>query len=226
MSLRNRLLLVEDDESFGYILSKYLEMNDFQAKWVKSGTEASLAIKEEQFDLGILDIMLPEKDGFTLAKEWTAQQGNTPFIFLTAKLLKVDKLQGYKLGCLDFIVKPIEEEVFIAKINAIIGKSENNSKTIHQIGDYEFDPNNQILRSKSQTIALTQRESQILYILSDSKNQVVDRKKFLKELWGKNDYFNRKSMDVFIFKLRKHLAEDPSIAITNIHGRGFMLETA
>ncbi len=224
MTRNNRLLLVEDDESFGYILSKYLEMNDFNARWVKTGMEASKAITEEQYDLGILDIMLPEKDGFTLADEWTSQQGNAPFIFLTAKSLKVDKLQGYKTGCIDFIVKPIDEEVFIAKINALINKSGTPNRASYAIGEYEFQPVNQMLKKEGKITTLTQRESQILLMLCDAMNQVVDRQKVLKELWGKNDYFNRKSMDVFIFKLRKYLADDPSIRITNIHGKGFMLE--
>ena len=224
MRQSNRLLLVEDDESFGYVLSRYLGMNDFNAKWVKTGSEASKAITEEQFDLGILDIMLPEKDGFTIADEWTAQQGNSPFIFLTPKALKVDMLQGYKSGCIDYIVKPIEEEVFIAKINALINKSGNQVKVIHTIGEYKFEPANLTLKRNGQNIMLTPRESQILSMLCDGQNQVADRQQVLQRIWGKNDYFNRKSMDVFIFKLRKYLSDDPTISITNIHGKGFMLE--
>lgn len=221
---KNRILLVEDDEGFGYILSRYLKMNDFTPTWVKDGKEASSRIKDETYDLGILDIMLPDKDGFALAGEWSQYQGATPFVFLTSKSLKIDKLQGYKLGCIDYIVKPIDEEVFIAKVNALLSRSKGIKKRTFDIGEYVLDVSNQKLDYREEVITLTERETQLLEILAENKNQLMDRSLILKALWGRSDYFNRKSMDVFIFKLRKYLSHDKNVSILNVHGKGFMLK--
>lgn len=224
---KNRILLIEDDQSFGYVLLRYLQMNNFSPEWVQDGDEAAEIIKNENYDLGILDIMLPKKDGFALAKDWQKYQGDTPFIFLTAKSLKIDKLEGYRLGCIDYITKPIDEEIFIAKINALLAraiKSNNNSVKV-DIGKYKFDAANQLLTHGDSSVTLTERETQLLKILVDHQNQLVDRTSILKALWGKSDYFNRKSMDVFIFKLRKYLSLDSSVKIINVHGKGFMLKS-
>ncbi|OEJ99928.1 response regulator transcription factor [Roseivirga misakiensis] len=223
------ILLVEDDDSFGYILKEYLEINDFNVEWVQNGELGLQAFKQQVYDLCILDVMMPVKDGFTLAKEIQDHDPDVPFIFLSAKSLKVDRLKGFRLGCDDYVVKPIDEELFIARVKAIVKRvtndSENQSKNgSYQIGQYHFDYANQLLSIGEQVHRLTTKEARLLQLLCEKKNQVLDRNKALKILWGESDFFNRKSMDVFIHKLRKYLEEDPSVKITNIHGKGFVLE--
>jgi two-component system, OmpR family, response regulator len=225
----DKILLVEDDESFGYILKEYLEINDFSVEWQKDGEAGLKAFEQGVYDLCVLDIMMPLIDGFTLAKEIQEIDNEVPFIFLTAKSLKIDKLKGYRLGCDDFVVKPIDEELFIARVKALMkrtaGDSENGSNNIkHKIGEYVFDFNNQALIFNDKVQRLTIKEAKVLRLLCEKKNQVLDRNKALKVVWGESDFFNRKSMDVFIHKLRKYLEEDASVKITNVHGRGFILE--
>jgi len=226
----SKILLAEDDQSFGYILKEYLEINGFEVTWVKDGNQGLRAFNRETFDLCILDIMMPVKDGFTLAKEIGTIDPEVPFIFLTAKALKIDKLKGFKLGCDDYVVKPIDEELFIARVRAILKRSapgykEGNSNNItYPIGNYLFDYTNQTLLINGSIQRLTIIETKVLQIFCDHKNQLVSRTKTLKSVWGVNDFFNRKSMDVFIFKLRRKLKDDPSVKITNVHGKGFLLE--
>ena len=223
------ILLVEDDESFGYILKEYLEINDFSVQWCTDGEQGLKAFLQGVYDLCILDVMMPVKDGFTLAKEIQDHDPEVPFIFLTAKALKVDKLKGFRLGCDDYVVKPIDEELFIARVRAIIKRTssdpENGGKTIsYHIGKYLFDYANQALILNGNIQRLTTKEAKVLQLLCEKKNQVLDRNKALKTVWGESDFFNRKSMDVFIHKLRKYLEEDASVRITNVHGKGFVLE--
>jgi DNA-binding response OmpR family regulator len=224
-----RLLLVEDDQSFGYVMKAYLEMNDFAVHWAKSGSEALRLISELPFELCILDIMLPDSNGFAIARQINAGYPEMPFIFLTARALKVDKLKGYKLGCDDYITKPIDEELLIAKIQAILkrsGRSEQTSreKTTYQIGRFQFDYRNQQLKYEDQQRHLTEKEGRLLKMFCDHPNRLVRREKALKDIWGKNDLFNRKTMDVFIFKLRQYLEADERVRIKNVHGKGFILE--
>lgn len=223
------ILLVEDDDSFGYILKEYLEINDFSVTWVQDGEKGLEAFKQNAYDLCVLDIMMPLKDGFTLAKEIQDYDADVPFVFLTAKALKIDKLKGFRLGCDDYVVKPIDEELFIARVKALVKRTssstEGNYKAgVHFIGRYIFDYTNQALILEEKTIRLTTKETKVLQLLCEKKNQVLDRNKALKAVWGESDFFNRKSMDVFIHKLRKYLEEDPSVKITNVHGKGFILE--
>jgi len=204
-------------------------MNDFEVVWVKNGIDATKSFEKTNFDLVILDIMLPGKDGFSVAKEIKEQDSELPIIFLTAKSLKIDKLKGFRLGADDFITKPIDEEVFLARIHALLKRTSTSngydqSTKEYQIGTYLFDWNNQMLIRHEARQRLTPKEARVLKMLCDHKNKVLDRKKALKEIWGSNSLFNRKSMDVFIFKLRKYLGQDSRIKITNIHGKGFMLE--
>ena len=173
--------------------------------------------------------MMPVKDGYTLAKEIREMDSDVPFIFLTAKALKIDKLKGFRLGCDDFIVKPIDEELFIARVKALIKRTNADGPTVsnkYHIGKYQFDYSNQSLSLDKKVRRLTEKESKILLMLCDKKNQVLDRKKALKTIWGENDVFNRKSMDVFIHKIRRYLDDDPSVKITNVHGKGFVLEVS
>ena len=222
------ILLVEDDESFGYILKEYLEINDFSVTWARDGEEGLKAFQQGVYNLCVLDVMMPVKDGFTLAKEIKEHDPDVPFIFLTAKALKIDKLKGFRLGCDDYVVKPIDEELFIARVRAIIKRTADgngqSAPSTFRIGKYLFDPANQALILNEKVQRLTTKEAKVLHLLCEKKNQVLDRNKALKTVWGESDFFNRKSMDVFIHKLRKHLEEDPDVKITNVHGKGFVLE--
>lgn len=222
-----KILLVEDDESFGYILQEYLELHDFSVTLSKDGEEGLRTFQLHTFDLCLLDVMMPLKDGFTLAKEIRALDPDIPFMFLTAKALKVDKLKGFRLGCDDYIVKPIDQELLIARIKALIkrtaGESTGRTNTYH-IGKYHFDFSNQLLSFGEESQRLTEKEAKILQLLCENKHAVLDRNKALKNVWGKSDFFNRKSMDVFIHKLRQYLKADPSVQIVNVHGKGFVLQ--
>ena len=227
--MMSKILLVEDDENFGYILKEYLEINELEVTLARNGQKGLEAFQKETFQLCILDIMMPVKDGYALAKEIRDLDKDVPFIFLTAKALKIDKLKGFQLGCDDFIVKPIDEEVFIARVKAIIKRAGFDRQDIadnYKIGRYLFDYTNQSLILNNKLRRLTEKESKILLMLCDKKNQVLDRKKALNSIWGENDIFNRKSMDVFIHKIRRYLSQDPSVKITNVHGKGFVLEVS
>ena len=223
------ILLVEDDESFGYILKEYLLINGFTVNWQKDGETGLKAFNQGVFDLCVLDVMLPLKDGYTLAKEIKEYDPEIPFIFLTSKSLKIDKLKGFQLGCDDYVVKPIDEELFIARVQAIIKRTasdsdNSNGNSMHRIGEYLFDYANHALIIKDHIQRLTTKEAKVLHLLCEKKNQVLDRNKALKIVWGESDFFNRKSMDVFIHKLRKYLEEDSNVKIVNVHGKGFVLE--
>ncbi|WP_370087209.1 response regulator transcription factor [Ekhidna sp.] len=224
----NRILLVEDDANLGYILKEYLQMNDLTVEWVKDGEEGIKMFESSKFDLCILDIMMPKKDGFEVAHEIKAKSPEMPLIFLTAKSLKIDKLKGFKAGCDDFIVKPVDEEELIAQIHAVLRRSNNLKEVKNQfeIGSFTFDPKSQKLKNDqtTTTIQLTQKESRVLHMLCISYGELVEIDHILKELWGQNDYFKRRSMDVYISKLRKYLSADPNVQLTNVHGKGYILE--
>lgn len=224
----NKLLLIEDDGSLGYILREYLQMHEFHVEWVKDGEEGLKSFQREPFDLCILDVMMPKKDGFTVAQEIKTQNPMMPIIFLTAKSLKIDKLKGFKMGADDYIVKPVDEEELIARIQAVLRRSgllQAPKQESYQIGLFHFNAKNQELDGPEETIHLTQKESKILEMLAANPNELVDRDAILKLLWGDSTYFNRRSMDVFISKLRKYLASDSSVSIDNVHGKGFILKS-
>ncbi|MDC8005698.1 response regulator transcription factor [Aureisphaera galaxeae] len=230
MSKRYNILLAEDDENLGYILSEYLKLNGFEIRLVKNGADALKAFQQEPFGLGIFDVMMPIMDGFTLAKHIREASSSFPIIFLTAKGLKVDVLKGFKLGADDYIKKPVNEEELVARVHAVLRRTtsmteaEVQEASVFEIGQYQFDYKNQTLQIADETVSLTQRESNILKLLCQYEGKILDRKMALRKLWGNSDYFNRKSMDVFIYKLRKYLAKDPKVSIKNIHGKGFILE--
>ncbi|MEQ8473599.1 MAG: response regulator transcription factor [Marinoscillum sp.] len=224
-----KILLVEDDESFGYILKEYLEINDFCVTLARDGEEGLRTFQRNQYDLCLLDVMMPLKDGFTLAKEMREVDPDIPFMFLTAKALKIDKLKGFSLGCDDYITKPIDEELFIARVKALIKRTcaelgSQELSSVFKIGQYAFDAKNHALCFGGETQRLTEKEAKILRLLCENKEEVLDRSKALKSVWGHSDYFNRKSMDVYIHKLRQYLKKDPTVRIANIHGKGFVLE--
>ncbi|MEZ4850263.1 MAG: response regulator transcription factor [Bacteroidia bacterium] len=222
----NRLLLVEDDPHLGYILKEYLSMHEFEVELATDGEMGKQVFEKRFFDMIILDVMMPEKDGFTLAQEIKAHNPYLPIIFLTAKSLKVDKLKGFKLGCDDYIVKPVDEEELIARIKAVLKRSHSPQvpKEEFQIGSFTFNPKNQQLYADNFSQKLTQKESRVLHLLCSSMGEITESQHILKTLWGESDYFNRRSMDVYISRLRKYLKDDPKVQIINVHGKGYILE--
>ncbi|MBQ4819909.1 response regulator transcription factor [Aquimarina sp. MMG016] len=229
MKATPKILLAEDDKNLGYILKEYLTMHDFCVTLATDGKEALEQFNQDAFDLCILDIMMPVLDGFSVAQEIKKRRQEMPLIFLTAKALKIDKLKGFKIGADDYIVKPVDEEELIARIHAILKRVHHQPQcdTVHfQLGGYFFDYQNQLLAFEDDKRLLTSKKADILRELCLQKGQLLDRKKTLHTYWGENDYFNRRSMDVFIYKLRKYLSKDPSIHIKNVHGKGFILDVA
>ncbi len=221
-----KILLVEDDTTLGYILKEYLEMKNFSVHWSKNGREGLRALKLANYNLCVLDVMMPEMDGFTMADKMREAGYSIPLLFLTAKSLKVDVLKGFSLGADDYIIKPVEEEELVARIQAILKRSnriEEAENKIFDIGDYQFDATNQKLTFQGEDKYLTERETQVLKLLCLNKGNLLSRQYVLQSIWGKSDYFNRRSMDVFISKLRKYLSKDERIQITNVHGSGFIL---
>lgn len=227
MNMAKCILLAEDDESLGYILSEYLSMHGYKVLLAKDGLQALKIFNKEVFDLCILDIMMPNLDGFSVATTIREQDKNIPIIFLTAKHLKIDKLKAFKMGADDYITKPVDEEVLIARIEAILRRSHRdirlNDSEIFYVGNSEFNATNQTLRSNGNVKQLTSKEADIFHDLCKNKGQLVLRQRILKKHWGHNDYFSRKSMDVFIYKLRKYLEIDDTLSIDNVHGKGFIL---
>ncbi len=221
-----KILLAEDDLNLGILLVDYLETEGFDVKLCKDGDLALKAFQGNQFDLCLLDVMMPKMDGFSLAKEIRLKDEKIPIIFITAKSLKADKLKGYGLGADDYITKPFDEEELLWKIKAVIRRIPENKSEIKteiiSIGKYIFDLNNQSLTIGGKTKRITEKESDILNYLSAHRNKVIKREVLLKDLWGENDYFFGRSLDVFITKIRKYLKEDPNLSIENIFGVGFI----
>lgn len=225
-----KILLVEDDPNLSLVLQDYLEMLGYEIKLCKDGEEGLKAFKRRKYDLCIFDVMMPKKDGFSLAEDIRLVDESIPIIFLTAKSLKEDRIKGFQIGCDDYITKPFSTEELSLRIKAILKRcqiidSENDSKeSVFQIGIFSFDSKNMILASPESEQNLTRKEAGLLKLLCINKNQLLSREYALKTVWGENDYFIGRSMDVFITKLRKYLKSDPNISITNIHGTGFKLE--
>lgn len=224
----NNIFLVEDDANFGSVLKSYLEMNDFNVTWVKDGAKAIQNFGLQKFDICILDIMLPNLDGFSIAKKIKELNPEIPTIFLTAKTLKEDILEGFKIGADDYITKPFDSEVLLYKIRAIIKRnlkpdSESDSNEF-KLGKFKFDSALRILSSDNDSVKLSPKENELLKMLCLHKNKILDRDKALNTIWGEDGYFTARSMDVYITKLRKYLKNDPSLEIENIHGSGFILK--
>lgn len=222
--------MVEDDQALGYLLREYLGMKGFKMTWVQNGVEALAQLKDLSFDLAILDVMMPEMDGFTLAGEITELYPGLPFMFLTARSLKIDVLKGFSLGAVDYIKKPIDEEELVVRINNLLrlvkGGVEEKAGPAKEIaiGEYIYDPGNLLLRHGTDEIRLTGRENELLKFLAERMNRVCRHKDILVEIWGKNDYFNRKSLNVFITRLRKYLEKDKTVKLENVHNEGFILK--
>lgn len=220
--------MVEDDHNFGAVLKSYLEIHDYYVHWVNDGKHAVKEFRTDDFDLCILDVMLPNVDGFQIAREIRFINKNTPLIFLTAKTLKEDILTGYKLGADDYITKPFDSEVLLCKIEAVLKRNDfqekpENDRDEFEIGTYMFNYPHRLITREEQSIKLSPREAELLRLLCLKINDVMPREMALKKIWGEDSYFTTRSMDVFITKLRKYLKDDPAIEILNIHGSGFKL---
>lgn len=227
-----KILLVEDDESLGYLLSEYLKMKDFDIKWAKNGKAALDLVRKDDFDLMVIDVMMPEMDGFTLAKEIKKDFPDTPFIFLTSRSLKIDVLKGFSVGAIDYLKKPIDEEELVVRLNTLLqtlasarGVQEETKGLEYVIGDYVFNVQKQEVIYKNQEVSkLTLRENKLLELLVRKQDELCTHKEILNSLWGQNDFFAKKSLNVFISHLRKFLAKDSSIKIENLHNQGFIFK--
>jgi len=220
-----KIFLVEDDLSFGSVLKSYLEINDFTVEWVDDGKYAVEHFRKGAFDICILDIMLPHVDGFTIAGEIRQINNLVPIIFLTAKKMKDDVLKGYDVGGDDYITKPFDTDILLAKIRAILARRDfqNGTKDIYEIGKFIFNSKLRTLTSGNDEKKLSPKEAQLLELLVANPNALISREMALKKIWGNDDYFTARSMDVYITKLRKFLSDDPRLNIKNIHGAGFQL---
>jgi len=228
ITTKKKIILIEDDPTLGYLLSEYLKMNGFELFWANTGSDCLKMLEAHFYDLAILDIMLPDVDGFELAQKIKNLHPSLPFIFLTARSLKVDVLKGFSIGATDYLKKPIDEEELVVRIKSLLARLENPSQSslereTYKIGDYTFNALSQELNYKDTKYALTNRETQLLKHLIIHKNTLCSHKDILISLWGSHDYFNKKSLNVFITHLRKYLNYDSSIKIENVHNRGFIL---
>ena len=224
-----KILLCEDDPNLGMVLKNYLELNDYDVVLERDGRLGLAAFQREKFDLCLLDVMMPHMDGFTLAEEIRDINPDVPLFFLSAKTMKEYIIQGYKLGADDYITKPFDSEVLLLKIRAILKRNEELNREQANIefdlGEYHFNPKLRELSVHGKMQTLSPKENELLKMLAEYKNDLLPREIALKKIWGSDTYFNGRSMDVYIAKLRKYLKEDSSIEIVNIHGNGFRLVT-
>jgi two-component system, OmpR family, response regulator len=222
-----KILLCEDDANLGMVLKNYLELNDFDVTLERDGRLGLAAFQREHVDLCLLDVMMPHMDGFTLAEEIRDVNPDVPLFFISAKTMKEDIIQGYKLGADDYITKPFDSEVLLLKIRAILKRNDDLNKEADNkefdLGSYHFHPKLRQLVHNGQTQTLSPKENELLKMLAEHLNDLLPREAALKKIWGSDTYFNGRSMDVYIAKLRKYLRDDSNIEIVNIHGNGFRL---
>ncbi len=221
------ILLCEDDPNLGNVLKNYLELNDYEVTLERDGRLGLAAFQREKFDLCLLDVMMPHMDGFTLAEEVRDIDADVPLFFLSAKTMKEDIIQGYKLGADDYITKPFDSEVLLLKIKAILKRNEELNKESenkeYKLSSYHFNPKLRQLIHNGNVQTLSPKENELLKMLAEFLNDLLPREQALKKIWGSDTYFNGRSMDVYIAKLRKYLKDDNKIEIVNIHGNGFRL---
>jgi two-component system, OmpR family, response regulator len=228
MEKKVKLLLAEDDENLGMLLKEYLIAKGYETDLYADGEQAYRGFtKNNSYNLCILDIMMPKKDGITLAKDIRLINMDIPIIFLTAKNMKEDVLEGFKIGADDYITKPFSMEELIFRIEAIMRRISQDSGSledaIYKLGIYTFDSRKQILSGGEEEVKLTTKEAELLKLLCNNANKVLERNFALKTIWIDDNYFNARSMDVYITKLRKHLKDDPKVEIINVHGKGYKL---
>jgi len=227
MDKKANILLVEDDMNLGFVIQDNLKMNGFQVHLSQDGKEGLNAFGEGDYDLCLLDVMMPKKDGFSLASDIRKLDTEVPIIFLTAKTMTEDKVKGFKVGADDYITKPFSTDELILRIEAILKRTMKNESTNQNefvLGSFVYDVDNYLLKHDSEDKKLTKKEAEILKILCENKDKVIERELVLNLVWGDDSYFNGRSLDVFITKLRKYLKADESVKITNVHGVGFKLE--
>ena len=226
-AIKPKILLCEDDTNLGMVLKNYLELNDYEVILERDGRLGLAAFQREKFDICLLDVMMPNMDGFTVAEEIRDINPDVPLFFLSAKTMKDDIIQGYKLGADDYITKPFDSDVLLHKIKAILKRNEELHKeeanAEFDLGKYHFNPRLRELVVNGKTQTLSPKENELLKMLSEYKNDLLPREAALKKIWGSDTYFNGRSMDVYIAKLRKYLKEDAKLEIVNIHGNGFRL---
>lgn len=223
-----RILLCEDDENLGMLLREYLQTKGYDADLQPDGEAGYRAFTKSKYDLCVFDVMMPKKDGFALAADIRALNVEVPIIFLTAKSMKEDILQGFKLGADDYISKPFSMEELLYRIESILRRVKGKRAkdvVVYQIGDFQFDAQKQVLNYKGEVRKLTTKESELLNLLAANANSILERNFALKTIWVDDNYFNARSMDVYITKLRKLLKDDVNVAIINIHGKGYKLIT-
>jgi DNA-binding response OmpR family regulator len=227
-TVKTKILLVEDDPSLGPLLQEYLEAKGFETKLAEDGKKGADLFFKGSYDLLLLDVMMPVKDGFTLAKEIRVSDKNIPIIFLTAQSMKEDTIEGFGAGADDYITKPFSMEELLARVTAVLrrtnkARASETSEVNFKVGNYQFNSDKQILQHNGIEQKLTTKESQLLRLLCVHQNDVLDRTFALKSIWQDDNYFNGRSMDVYIAKLRKYLKDDSKVEIINIHGKGFKL---
>ncbi len=224
-----KILLVEDDPGLGFVIQDTLRDKGYTVHLCRDGKEGLKQFHTNEYDLCLLDVMMPKKDGFELAKDIRKITQEVPIIFLTAKSMVEDKIEGFKSGADDYVIKPFSNEELLLRLEAVLKRYSNGAKeekknTSIQIGSFSFNPEDFLLTGPSGQRALTRKESGILKLLAEQKNKVIERELIANMVWGDDSYFVGRSLDVFITKLRKYLSEDSSISITNVHGVGFKLE--
>nr|WP_299206347.1 response regulator transcription factor [uncultured Brumimicrobium sp.] len=226
MSNAIKILLAEDDNNLGLLLESFIKAKGFKVDLARDGKQALEKFNQDTYHFVILDVMMPEIDGFTVAKEIRQIDAKIPILFLTAKSMKEDKLEGFAIGADDYLTKPFSMEELVARIEAILKRTNTDDSPLDDtftIGRFTFDPQKRIINIDGEENKLTTKESQLLKLLAKNKNQILDRQAALRAIWGDDNYFNGRSMDVYIAKLRKILKEDENIEIMNIHGKGFKL---
>lgn len=226
--MNTRILLLEDDTNLGLILQEHLQMQGYSVTLCGNGVDGFDAYKRGGHDLCLVDVMMPKKDGFTFAREVRECDDRIPLIFLTAKSLKEDKIEGFKIGCDDYLTKPFSIEELLLRIQAVLKRSKGTGReepaaSQFTLGTYKFDSTRQLLRCKDKQYKLTPKESELLKLLCLHMNETLEREVALRKIWGEDSYFNSRSMDVFISRLRKYLKDDQRIEIMGIHGKGFRL---
>jgi len=226
MENKMHILLCEDDENLGMLLREYLQAKGYDTELCLDGEAGYKTFMKGHFDMCVFDVMMPKKDGFQLAEEIRLQNTEVPIIFLTAKNLKEDIIKGFKIGADDYLTKPFSMDELVFRIEAIMRRvrgKKTQSVTQYQIGKYHFDTQRGVLTIDGEQTKLTTKESELLALLCAYANEVLQRELALKTIWIDDNYFNARSMDVYITKLRKHLKQDPSIEINNVHGKGYRL---
>lgn len=222
--MKPKILLVEDDLDLGMVLKQYLEFSDFEVDWIPNPEEILKNKKQiEQYNIAILDVMLPVIDGFELSKE-IRKTSEIPFLFLTAKGQSIDRILGLKLGADDYITKPCEPEELILRIKNILKRQQNSTNSTIKLGNYSFIPSQFQLIFEKETIQLTEKESELLLLLSRNNQKIINRKEILETLWGENDYFLGRSLDVFMTRLRKYFQKDDRIKFDSVRGIGFKVD--